>query len=85
MARSPWRKWYMDPTGRWRHPVWGLRAQVLADNPWCVQCQQRGVLEVATDVDHIIPHDGDAALFWDRANLQGLCRGCHTRKTRAGA
>jgi len=74
----------MNPSGRWRHPVWGLRAQVLADNPWCVECQQRGALEVATDVDHIIPHRGDPDRFWNRENLQGLCPTCHRRKTHQG-
>jgi 5-methylcytosine-specific restriction enzyme A len=77
------RRWYYRV--QWVHPVWGLRAQVLADNPWCVTCQQRGILEVATDIDHITPHHGDWERFWDRGNLQGLCRGCHTAKTRAGA
>jgi 5-methylcytosine-specific restriction protein A len=76
------RRWYY--LAKWVHPDWGLRAQVLSDNPWCVQCQQRGILELATDVDHIVPHDSDPDRFWDRGNLQGLCRGCHTRKTRAG-
>ena len=84
MVRSPWRSWYMNPSGPWRHPVWGLRAQVLADNPWCVQCQQRGLLVEATDVDHIVPHEGDWDRFRDRANLQGLCAPCHVRKTRRG-
>jgi 5-methylcytosine-specific restriction enzyme A len=76
------RRWYYRVG--WVHPEWGLRAQVLADNPWCVRCQQRGILEVATDIDHIVPHDGDWDRFWDRGNLQGLCRGCHTRKTKRG-
>lgn len=76
-------KWYY--LAKWVHPRYGLRASVLADNPWCVQCQQRGQLVVAVDIDHITPHGGDWDRFWDRANLQGLCRGCHTRKTRAGA
>jgi 5-methylcytosine-specific restriction enzyme A len=85
MARAPWRAWYMNPSGRWRHPNWGLRATVLGNNPWCVTCQQRGILEPATDVDHIVPHRGDPDRFWDRENLQGLCRGCHAAKTGRGA
>ena len=76
------RKWYYRDW--WVNPQWGLRIQVLSENPWCVECQQHGRLEPATDVDHIIPHGGDEARFRDRANLQGLCRGCHTRKTRRG-
>ena len=35
-------------------------------------------------VDHIRPHAGDAALFFNRANLQALCLACHARKTQAG-
>jgi len=77
------RRWYY--LAKWVHPHYGLRAQVLADNPWCVQCQQHGLLVQASDIDHVMPHDGDWDRFWDRGNLQGLCRGCHTRKTRAGA
>jgi 5-methylcytosine-specific restriction enzyme A len=76
------RRWYY--LAKWVHPVWGLRAQVLADNPWCVECQQQGILEVAVDIDHVIPHRGDPARFWDRGNLAGLCRGHHAAKTRRG-
>jgi 5-methylcytosine-specific restriction protein A len=32
-------------------------------------------------VDHIRPHRGEQSLFFDRANLQGLCKPCHDRKT----
>lgn len=35
----------------------------------------------ATVVDHIVPHTGNADLFWDKDNLQGLCKGCHDSKT----
>nr|WP_254915489.1 HNH endonuclease [Haematobacter massiliensis] len=27
--------------------------------------------------DHIIPHRGDEAMFWDADNLQCLCKSCH--------
>ena len=37
---------------------------------------------LATCVDHVIPHKGDLRLFWDKRNWQGLCRPCHSRKTR---
>jgi 5-methylcytosine-specific restriction protein A len=77
------RKWYY--LAKWVHPVWGLRAQVLGAQPWCATCYARGVLEPAIAVDHIIPHRGEPARFWDRGNLQGLCVGCHQRKTRQGA
>jgi len=68
----------------WRHPVWGLRAQVLREQPFCAGpgCT-RALTSRDAEVDHIRPHDGDMRLFLDRQNVQGLCKACHTRKTRA--
>lgn len=40
-------------------------------------CAQLGLDVLATVVDHIKPHRGDMALFWDEANWQGLCKPCH--------
>ena len=79
-ADRPGHRWYH--VQRWRHPQWGLRVQVLSANPWCVQCQQQGILEPAVDVDHIRPHEGDQDRFFDRTNLQGLCARCHGLKGR---
>lgn len=42
----------------------------------CCRCGNR-----ATVVDHIIPHRGDEALFWDESNWQPLCDKCHQLKT----
>lgn len=69
------RKLYANP--RW---VKASKAY-LRDNPLCVDCQELGVVEPATDVDHIEPHKGDRKLFWDRSNWQSLCHRCHSRKT----
>lgn len=57
------------------------RAGFLARHPLCIKCQARGLVVVATDVDHIEPHKGDMALFWDRSNWQALCGPCHSTKT----
>lgn len=38
---------------------------------------KRGQFVAATVVDHITPHKGDSALFWDKANWQSLCKRCH--------
>jgi 5-methylcytosine-specific restriction protein A len=35
----------------------------------------------AVELDHIVPHKGDMEKFWDPANLQGLCKECHSKKT----
>lgn len=63
-------------TARWQK----LRLHKLALNPWCEECDKKGIVMVATDVDHIAPIvDGGA--HYDLANLQSLCHACHSRKT----
>jgi len=42
-----------------------------------------GRMEPATETDHILPHNGDAEMFWDRSNWQGLCHMHHSKKTAA--
>jgi 5-methylcytosine-specific restriction protein A len=56
-------------------PAWkALRAAVLAAHPWC-GCGAR-----TTEVDHVrAVRDGGAPL--DEANLEALCKPCHSRKT----
>lgn len=78
-ARPNWaiRRWYRTP--RWK----ALRARVLRDQAYrCAHCQQ---VIAALEVDHIAKHEGDPARFWDRANVQALCKTCHGRKTQRGA
>ena len=43
---------------------------------------KEGRYRKASVVDHIIPHRGDEALFWDRSNWQALCHRHHSIKTR---
>lgn len=57
------------------------RKAYLIAHPLCVECQKKGIITPATDVDHIIPHRGDKKLFWDSNNWQSLCHECHSRKT----
>jgi len=73
------RQWYRSR--RWRT----ARALMLVSHPRCdgygtrIPCGARTV-----DVDHRVPHRGDPALFWDKANLQALCHRCHSAKTGTG-
>lgn len=53
------------------------RRAFLIQHPYCAVCG-----EVAEDLDHIIPHEGDMHLFWNENNWQALCHKCHSRKTR---
>lgn len=62
---------------RWRK----ARAIYLRSNPLCVQCIAASLIVPANVVDHIEPHKGDEALFWNRANWQSLCAPCHSTKT----
>lgn len=57
----------------------------LARFPLCAECGRQGKTTVAEVVDHVRPHRGDARLFWDSTNWQGLCAPCHNRKTGRGA
>ena len=75
----PGELWY--DRARWKR----LRLIVLRANPLCVACARLGWKVPATDVDHVVKHDGDPQRFWDIDNLQGLCHGCHARKTARGA
>ncbi len=75
--------------GRWQR----ARLVFLADHPFCVMCEKAGLLNVGTlhmdgtpelnrrriglRVDHILPHRGDQALFWDKSNWQPLCADHH--------
>ena len=62
---------------RWRQ----ARQAFLRQHPFCIECEKRGIIKPATDVDHIKPHKGDMALFWDQSNWQPLCHTCHSKKT----
>lgn len=73
--------WYH--TTAWRK----LRAAILRDNPYCVECRNNGITTLATLVDHIKPvATGTTAkdkehLMWSESNLQPLCNKCHNSKS----
>lgn len=70
-----WRQEYGSK--RWQE----ARAAYLQRHPLCEQCGREGRLVLARVVDHITPHRGEMALFWDSSNWQALCEHCHNRKT----
>jgi 5-methylcytosine-specific restriction endonuclease McrA len=71
------RRWY------YRRDWLTLRDTVLTAAAYtCAQC---GQITAQLDVDHIVKHNGDPGLFLDRANVQALCKPCHSRKTGHGA
>jgi 5-methylcytosine-specific restriction protein A len=70
-AATIYRRWYR--TTAWRL----LRAGQLGREPWCRMCARIGRTTPATIVDHVEPHRGDHALFFDPSNLQSLCAPHH--------
>lgn len=64
-------------TPRWRRESKAF----LARHPFCAECASLGLDVLAQEVDHRVPHRGDAGLMWDRSNWQSLCKPCHSRKT----
>ncbi|HRW25566.1 MAG TPA: HNH endonuclease signature motif containing protein [Spirochaetia bacterium] len=69
---AAWRWVYRD--SRWRR----ARREQLARQPRCCRCGAP-----ATDVDHIIPHQGREEYAFNLDNLQSMCHACHMAKTRA--
>jgi 5-methylcytosine-specific restriction protein A len=62
--------------GDWRK----LRTAYIHEHPLCEECERRGELAAASEVDHKRPFSrGGGRLDWD--NLQALCKPCHVRKT----
>ena len=58
-----------------------IRRSHLAAYPLCVHCEARGIVSLATEVDHILALvNGGADMD---SNRQGLCKDCHADKTRA--
>ena len=64
-------------SARWR----GLRELVLSQQPLCACCNHYGTTSPAAEVDHIYPISHSPQLSATLSNMQGLCKGCHSRKT----
>lgn len=50
----------------------------------CDGCRAAGRVTAAEVVDHVVPHRGDEALFWDGSNWRPMAKRCHDRKTGRG-
>lgn len=77
MARSRPNPAAMGYGHKWRE----ASRQFLRENPLCALCLKSGRIRTSEATDHIVPHKGDMAAFWDRTNWQALCKSCHDRKT----
>lgn len=61
-----------------RHRRW--RKKVLARDPLCVHCLERGDTVPSTVADHITPWQRGGSKY-ALENGQGLCQTCHNQKT----
>lgn len=80
----PSESWRAGKSSRERGYTWQwekARAVFLRQRPLCAECERSGFVTPANVVDHIVPHRGNQALFWDEMNWQSLCRPCHDYKT----
>lgn len=71
-ATQPWRAWYK--TARWGRLSKAIKVRDLFT---CQMCGRLCTAKGEAVADHITPHRGDETLFWNAANLQCLCKGCH--------
>lgn len=77
--KQAWRHGKQTTAERGYGSAWQkARLRHLQDNPLCVFCLKEKRITLATVVDHIIPHRGDQALFWDAGNWQSLCPTHHS-------
>lgn len=67
----------------YRSPRWArLRAQVLREQPICAGLNGHTCDAPSEHCDHIVALRNGGRPY-DRTNIQGLCRPCHSRKTAA--
>jgi 5-methylcytosine-specific restriction protein A len=66
-----------------QYPLCGMRPD--GRHPVMSRCFDERRVTAAVQVDHVEPHRGNDALFWDEdRNWQALCRECGARKSQAG-
>jgi 5-methylcytosine-specific restriction protein A len=69
--------WNRGYNAEWRR----LRLVILAEQPLCVFCLEKGRVTAAEHVDHIEPIRDRPDLRLVRSNLRALCARCHNRHT----
>jgi 5-methylcytosine-specific restriction enzyme A len=74
-------------TTKWQHlydlPEWRKASREFRNTPegaLCSYCKAAGRITASELVDHIVPHNGDLTLFWDRNNWAASCWSCHSSK-----
>ena len=84
-SRRGYNERWREEAARFRieFPYCGSRPN--GQRPVMSDCFDKNLPTPAYCVDHVIPHNNDPRLMWDReSNWQSLCAQCHAKKTRAG-
>ena len=60
-----------------------LSKAIRREEPLCRLCKRQGIFKAAEEVDHVVPVAAGLTDegFYDRRNLQPLCKSCHFGKT----
>lgn len=61
-----------------------FREHYLRDHPLCSDCMEQGIVTAAEELHHKRKIKDAPHLRLDRANVVGLCDGCHNRRTARG-
>ncbi len=87
-GKHNWNNRRTPPSPLYRTKAWkATRNFMLRREGLCRQCRSEGLITAGEEVDHIVPHREFCAAggsFYDRNNLQVLCRACHFRKSAVG-
>lgn len=74
---------YDQRRGSARERGYGVRwdkasAGFKRSHPLCLGCEAVGRVEATSITDHVIPHRGDMAIFWDSSKWQPACEWHHS-------
>ena len=58
-----------------------IRDRYIKKNPLCEICKEKGLSEVADEVDHIVRIKVNWSKRFNSKNLQSLCHKCHMKKS----
>lgn len=74
-----------DATQRGYDRKWKkFRLRYMAENPLCVDCEQRGKVRAAEHIHHVEKLVDRPELKYEADNLMALCERCHNARTAKG-
>lgn len=72
--------WRANDEKRYDTTLWRkISKMVREEEPFCRLCAKEGITTLTQCADHIVAIRLGGS-FWDRENLQGLCKRCNNKK-----